>query len=66
MYLFDFYKRFLRYLKRKNFLLNERYWYISLSGKLVEPHLMFVLTDKELYNMCKDDFLCIARTEYDF
>ena len=49
-------KKIIRYFKRKRILLNERYFYISMNGNFVHPHLMAVVTPKELFTMSDEDF----------
>ena len=50
-------KKVLRYFKRKKILISERNYYRSLTLDYVHPHLLTIITPKELYQMTDEDFI---------
>ena len=57
----NFMKKIIRYLKRKKILISERGYFRSVSANYIHPHLMTVITPKELYQMPDEDFRIIAK-----
>lgn len=53
-------KKIIRYFKRKRYLFKEKGFYKSQSGKFVHPHVMAIVTPKELFNMSDEDFEIIS------
>lgn len=54
-------KKVIRYFKRKRVLLGKKYFYRNRNGNFVHPHLMAVVSPRELYNMSDEDFDIIAQ-----
>ena len=49
-------KKLIRYFKRRKILLNDRNYYISMSGCFVHPNLEIVIKPEDLYNMTEEQF----------
>lgn len=56
-------RKLIQYLKRKKILISEKNYIRSISGNFVHPHLMAVITPKELYEMPENDFKLLLRLE---
>lgn len=49
-------KKILKYFKRKKILINERGYYKSITSDYIHPHLLTIITPKELYDMTDEEF----------
>lgn len=57
----SFMKKLIQYFKRKKILICEMGYFTSISSNYVHPHLMTIITPKELYKMSDEDFDILTR-----